>query len=144
MPADRRPLPQLLGEARRWFDQALPAALEAAGTTPLTPAQTQLFAALDDTGTTVAELARRTGVTRQSAHQTAHSLITAGLLEQTPDPTSGRRWLLRRTATGDHAHHQAVHALATLESHLAGRLGTETVTALRTALEQDWGEPPRG
>ncbi|MFI0259649.1 MarR family winged helix-turn-helix transcriptional regulator [Streptomyces sp. NPDC017056] len=137
-----RNLPQLLGDARRWFEEGLLAALEAGGATPVSPTQTQLFAALDDQGTTASELARRMGVTRQTAHQAVHGLIAAGLLEQVPDPASARQRLIRRTEEGERAHRRAVRILEQLEERLAGRIGREAVDALRAALETPWGQPP--
>ncbi|WP_030562824.1 MarR family winged helix-turn-helix transcriptional regulator [Streptomyces aureocirculatus] len=142
MQSTRRNLPQLLGAARNWFDEGLLAALAEAGAAPVSPTQVQLFAVLDDRGTTVSELARRMGVTRQTAHQAVHGLITAGLLEQVPDPASARRRLIRRTREGRRAHRQAVLVLERLEEQLAERIGQEAADALRTALEAPWGAPP--
>ncbi|MEV1026388.1 MarR family transcriptional regulator [Streptomyces sp. NPDC050264] len=142
MTGTRRDLPQLLGEARRWFEEGMLAALEGEGVPAVTPPQVQLFAALDEDGTTVAELARRMGVTRQTVHQAVHSLVAGGLLEQVPDPSSARQRLIRRTAEGLHAHEQARRALDRLEERLADRIGAAAVAALRSALEEPWGEPP--
>jgi DNA-binding MarR family transcriptional regulator len=142
MTGTRRDLPQLLGEARRWFEEGLLAELEGDGVPPVTPPQVQLFAALDEDGTTVAELARRMGVTRQTVHQAVHSLVATGLLEQVPDPSSARQRLIRRTAEGRRAHERACRALDRLEGRLAGRIGRAAVDALRAALEAPWGEPP--
>jgi DNA-binding MarR family transcriptional regulator len=142
MQSNRRHLPQLLGDARRWFEEGLLAALETAGAMPVSPTQAQLFAVLDDGGTTGSELARRMGVTRQTAHQAVHGLIAAGLLEQAPDPASARRRLIRRTEEGERTHRQAVLILERLEEELAARIGQEAVAALRTTLETPWGSPP--
>ncbi|MGW6529422.1 MarR family winged helix-turn-helix transcriptional regulator [Streptomyces venezuelae] len=141
MQPTRRNLPQLLGDARRWFEDELLAALEADGAAPVSPTQVQLFAALDDQGTTVSELARRMGVTRQTAHQAVHGLVAAGLLEQTPDPASGRQRLIRRTGEGERVHRQAGLILERLEQQLAERIGREQADALRAALEAPWGPP---
>ncbi|MDJ1136346.1 MarR family winged helix-turn-helix transcriptional regulator [Streptomyces iconiensis] len=138
----RRNLPQLLGEARRWFDEALLAALDEADATPVSPTQLQLFTVLDEQGTTVSELARRMGVTRQTAHQAVHGLMRSGLLEQVPDPASARQRLIRRTPEGERAHSRAESLLEALEERLADRLGREAVDALRAALEEPWGPPP--
>ncbi|MEU5085336.1 MarR family winged helix-turn-helix transcriptional regulator [Streptomyces sp. NPDC021356] len=92
--------PQLFSEARRWFEDALLASMEAAGEQPVTTAQASVFAMLDTDGTTVSDLARRMGVTRQTAHQAAHALVGVGLLEQVPDPQSARGRLIRGTAGG--------------------------------------------
>ncbi|QEV18320.1 MarR family winged helix-turn-helix transcriptional regulator [Streptomyces alboniger] len=143
MPSDQRDLTQLLGEARRWFEEGLSAAMAAAGETPVSPTQVQLCSVLDDEGTTVSELARRMGVTRQTAHQAVHGLVAAGILEQVPDPASARQRLIRRTPEGERAHRRARAAIARLEEQLAERIGEELTGALRTALETPWGPVPR-
>jgi DNA-binding MarR family transcriptional regulator len=135
-------LPQLLTEAKRWFDDALLASMEAAGEQPVTVAQAAVFATLDEQGTTISELARRIGVTRQTAHQAVHGLIGMGLLEQVPDPASARSRLIRPTAEGARVHRRAQAALAVIEGVLADRIGTAAVNALRQALTVSWGEPP--
>ncbi|MFD0690649.1 MarR family winged helix-turn-helix transcriptional regulator [Actinomadura fibrosa] len=141
--ADAAPnLPQLLGEARRWFDDALLAGMRAAGERPVTVAQASVFATLDAGGTTVSELARRIGVTRQTAHQAVHGLIGMGLLEQVPDPASGRTRLIRTTAEGDRVHRRAQAALAVIEDVLAERIGAAGTRELRRLLTLPWGEPP--
>ncbi|MFD3805559.1 MarR family winged helix-turn-helix transcriptional regulator [Streptomyces sp. NPDC058611] len=135
-------LPQLLTEAKRWFDDALLASMRAAGEQPVTVGQAAVFAALDEGGTTVSELARRMGVTRQTAHQAVHALIGMGLLEQTPDPSSARSRLIRPTAEGTRVHRRAQDTLAVIEGVLAERIGAEAVGALRAALTVPLGEPP--
>ncbi|MFI1179723.1 MarR family winged helix-turn-helix transcriptional regulator [Streptomyces sp. NPDC020799] len=137
-----RSLPQLLTEARRRFEDALLATLTEAGATPVSPTQVQLFAVLDEDGTTVSELARRMGVARQTAHQAVHALVATRLLEQVPDPASGRQRLIRRTPEGRRAHKQATRILERLEEELAGRIGRRALDALRSALETPWGAPP--
>ncbi|MFD7292505.1 MarR family winged helix-turn-helix transcriptional regulator [Streptomyces sp. NPDC059897] len=140
----RRDLPQLLGDARRWFEDGLLAELESQGVAPITPTQVQLFAMLDTDGTTVSELARRMGVTRQTVHQAVRTLIEDGLLQQVPDPASARQRLVRRTAHGRRAHERARRALDGLEARLAERIGEDALGALRAALEAPWGGPADG
>ncbi|MFJ3669714.1 MarR family winged helix-turn-helix transcriptional regulator [Streptomyces sp. NPDC090106] len=141
MDAGRLNMPQLLGGARRWFDEGLLAALEAARIAPVSTVQLHIFTVLDEDGTTVSELARRMGVTRQTAHQAVHGLVATGLLEQVPDPDSARRKLIRRTAEGRRTHERATALVDELERTLAGRIGAENVEALRAVLEQPWGPP---
>ncbi|MFC5148839.1 MarR family winged helix-turn-helix transcriptional regulator [Streptomyces aureoversilis] len=142
MQSTRRTLPQLFSDARRWFEEGLLSAMEAAGATPVSPTQVQLFAVLDEDGTTASELARRMGVTRQTAHQAVQGLIAAGLLVQVPDPASARQRLIRRTEEGERAHRQAGVILERLEEELAERIGRESFDALRAALEAPWGRAP--
>ncbi|MDG9719033.1 MarR family winged helix-turn-helix transcriptional regulator [Streptomyces sp. DH24] len=135
-------LPLLLAGAKRWFDDALIASMRAAGEQPLTSAQGQVFASLDADGTTVSEIARRIGVTRQTAHQAVHGLLALGLLEQVPDPSSARSRLIRVTAEGARVHRRAQATLTVLEGVLAERIGKESAAALREALTVPRGEPP--
>jgi DNA-binding MarR family transcriptional regulator len=135
-------LPQLLTEAKRWFDDALMASMESAGEQPVSTAQASVFAMLDAEGTTVSELARRIGVTRQTVHQAVHGLIAMGLLQQVPDPDSARRRLIRTTTEGRRVHERAQAAIAVIESVLADRIGGSGADALRQALTADWGRPP--
>ncbi|GGZ24046.1 MarR family winged helix-turn-helix transcriptional regulator [Streptomyces nitrosporeus] len=134
-------MPYLLGEARRWFDDALLAGLRAAGEQPITATQAAVFAALDADGASISELARRMGVTRQTAHQAVHSLIGMGLLEQTPDPASARSSVVRRTEQGARTHRRAEAMLARAEEILAERIGPGA-RDLRAVLSRPWGEPP--
>ncbi|MEU9194604.1 MarR family winged helix-turn-helix transcriptional regulator [Streptomyces hundungensis] len=142
MTTPARNVPQLLIEAKRWFDDALLASMRAAGEQPVTIGQAAVFAALDQDGTTVSELARRMGVTRQTAHQAVHALIAMGLLEQAPDPASARSRLIRPTVEGTRVHRRAQDTLAVIEGVLAERIGTGAVGALREALTVPMGEPP--
>jgi hypothetical protein len=52
------------------------------------------------------------------------------------------RELIRRTAQGEHTHHQASVILERLEEELAGRIGQPAADALRDVLETSWGAPP--
>lgn len=135
-------MPMLLTGAKRWFEEALFTSMRAAGEQPVTSAQGMVFANLDAGGTTVAELARRMGVTRQTAHQAVHGLVGMGLLEQRPDPASGRNRLIVMTAEGERVHGRAQATLGVIEGVLAERVGADAVAALRTALTLPWGDPP--
>lgn len=135
-------VPQLLASAKRWFDDALHNSMRHSGEQPVTVAQAAVFANLDAAGTSVAELARRIGTTRQSVHQAVHGLIGMGLLEQVPDPTSARNRLVRVTEEGARVHHKALRTIEAIERELATRIGRDAVTALRAALDQPWDTPP--
>ena len=123
MTADAAPsMPQLLSEAKRWFDDALLSGMTAAGEQPVTAAQAAVFATLDPDGTSISELARRMGVTRfQTTHQAVHSLIGLGLLEQTPDPSSARSRIVRTTPAGALAHERAQIMLSPTVRSRSGR-----------------------
>ncbi|MCL9663617.1 MarR family winged helix-turn-helix transcriptional regulator [Curtobacterium albidum] len=52
---------------------------------------------------TVADLARAEGVRPQSMGATVQALVDLGLVDRRPDPTDGRRTLVRATETGSRA-----------------------------------------
>lgn len=56
---------------------------------------------------TVADLARAEGVRPQSMGATVQALEDLGLVERRPDPTDGRRSLVRATETGSRAREDA-------------------------------------
>jgi DNA-binding MarR family transcriptional regulator len=134
--------PQRLAAAKRWFDDALLNSMQLAGERSVTVAQAAVFAALDEGGTSVSELARRVGTTRQSTHQAVHGLIEMGLLEQSPDPGSARSRLVRATEEGARVHQRALRTIARIEDELAQRIGVAAFESLREALRSPWGEPP--
>ena len=61
--------------------------LDAAGVDPITPAHAAVLAHLDNgTSLSIAELARRAGVTRQTMHRAVTQLLDEGLLTSKPGP----------------------------------------------------------
>lgn len=128
----------LLRQAYRWFSDAVAARIAARDGEQLSLAQIDLFARLDVGGTTIAELARRCGIARQSAHQAVGELVKAGLLRVDPDPTSARNKLVRPTSAGTARLRLAKAVLAEVEQELVARIGEREVEQLRTLLDQDW------
>ncbi len=88
----------------------------------------------------MADLARLMGVSTPAIHQMVHHLVSLGLLEVAPNPRSGRSKLVLLTPDGFTRRREAMELLADLEDELAHRIGRRRVTALRDALEQDWGD----
>lgn len=89
----------------------------------------------------IAELARRLGVSAPTAHQWVHELVALGAVTVESDPHSARSKLVRLTAAGVRRRAETMQILAGLEDALAGRIGADTVLALRAALEEPWGSP---
>lgn len=106
----------------------------------VSPAHATLLSQLDPDGVPMADLARLMGVSTPAIHQMVHHLVTLGLLEVAPNPRSGRSKLVLLTAAGFTRRREAMELLADLEDELAHRIGRRRVTALRDALEQDWGD----
>lgn len=133
------PLPLLLQQGVRWFSDELVARLAAAETAPVTPAHTTVLAHLNyDSALSIAELARRAGVTRQTMHRAVTQLIDEGLLISTPGPGFPRSTLIRLTDAGRQRRDVALGILRDLEQMLADRLGPATVAELRDTLTRAW------
>jgi DNA-binding MarR family transcriptional regulator len=128
----------LLRQAYRWFSESVATGIAAHGGAPLSLTQIDIFAKLDVQGTTIAELARRSGIARQSAHQAVGELVKAGLLRVDPDPSSARNKLVRPTTAGVARLRLARTVMADVENQLAGRIGAENVARLRALLDMDW------
>ncbi len=103
----------------------------------MTGIQSLVFANLVRSGTSIAELARRIGVTRQTMHETVRSIRDAGLVEIRADPTNRRRKLVVLTEIGQANVAAAAHVSADLERELSHRIGADRVAVLRDALEVD-------
>lgn len=141
MPGDSN-LARLLLDRFRWFDQALRAALKDRLEVDLTSAQSLLFADLPLAGARQADLARRLGVSRQAVNELVRGLEAQDLVEVVPDPDSGRAKLVRPTTKGKESIRVALETFAHLEAELRGRIGSQNVDHLRTALEMEWGQAP--
>lgn len=126
-----------------WLDDALLARLARDGWPVLTRSQAQVFAHLDRDGTSISELARRLGVTRQSAHALVEGLVELGVVELRPDPGDRRLRLVALTSEGRRLVRRADRHLRDLEDELARRIGAGRVRSLRRALVADPGPPPQ-
>ncbi len=133
------PLLALLQRGVRWFSDELLERLAAAGVDNITPAHTNVLAYFDrGTSLSIAELARRAGVTRQTMHRAVTQLVGEGLLTSTPGPGFPRSTLIELTTAGRQRRDTASSILRDLEQDLAGRLGTEALAELRKSLTHVW------
>lgn len=133
------PLLALLQRGVRWFSDELLERLAAAGVDPITPAHTAVLAYLDrGTSLSIAELARRAGVTRQTMHRAVTQLVDEGLLASTPGPGFPRSSLIELTAAGCQRRDIASGILRELEQVLASQLGTAALAELRETLTRAW------
>ncbi len=133
------PLLGLLQRAVRWFSEELLERLDAAGVAPITPAHAAVLAYLEpDTSLSVAELARRAGVTRQTMHRAVTQLVEEGLLVSTPAPGFPRSTLIGLTDAGSRRRDVASGILRDLERELEGRLDPGDLPKLRDSLTRAW------
>lgn len=100
-----------------------------------------LLSQLPPEGASIAELARRLGVSAPTAHQWVHELVALGVVTVESDPRSARSKLVLLSAAGVRRREETMQILAGLEAALAGRVGADAVIALRAALEEPWGSP---
>lgn len=133
------PLLGLLQRGVRWFSDELLERLDAAGVAPITPAHVAVLAHLDHGApVSIAELARRAGVTRQTMHRAVTQLLDEGLLVSTPGPGFPRSTLIGLTAAGRERRDVASGILHDLEHVLAGRLSPGELVELHDILTRAW------
>lgn len=136
-----RPLAARLLAAAEWFDVALRDRLAAAGWPSLSRNQSQVFPLLRPGGTSQTEIARRLGITRQSAHTLLGRLVELGILERRGAVEDGRLVLVHLTPTGRRLAEEAARILRALEDELGTRVGVDHLASLRAVLDLDWGGP---
>ncbi|MDJ0386163.1 MarR family winged helix-turn-helix transcriptional regulator [Streptomyces sp. G-G2] len=133
------PLLTLLQRGVRWFSGELLERLEAAGVDPITPAHAAVLAHLErGTSLSIAELARRAGVTRQTMHRAVTQLLGEGLLTSTPGPGFPRSTLIGLTDAGCRRRDVAGKILHDLEQVLGSQLGPAALEELRDSLTRAW------
>ena len=128
--------------ASDWFNDALLARLVDRGWPALNRSQSLTFANLDPHGSRPAELARRVGISRQSMQKLIEELVDHGLVTVAADPDDRRAKVVMLTPRGRRLTQSAADILQQIEAELADRVGHPTVSALRRALDADWGPPP--
>ncbi|MPY93967.1 MAG: MarR family transcriptional regulator [Acidimicrobiia bacterium] len=112
--------------------QLLDVAEQLARPAGLTAARWQVLGAVLHEPLTVAAIARRMGLARQSVQRTADLLVDSGLLERLPNPAHRRANLLQATASGL----EAVGAITPQHGAFAARLADSVgPDALRRALD---------
>jgi DNA-binding MarR family transcriptional regulator len=137
--APRSSLTALITDAQRWLASA---ERSNAGRSPgLARAHALVFSHLDDGGTRPAEIARRSGISRQAVGQTIAQMRELGLVKLANDPSNRRARLVQPTAKGRKALERSGSGSQAAEKVLSRRIGAARVKALRDALEADWGAP---
>jgi len=69
-------------------------------------------------------------------------LVDHGLVTVAADPDDRRAKVVMLTPRGRRLTQSAADILQQIEAELADRVGHPTVSALRRALDADWGPPP--
>ncbi len=103
------------------------------------PAHAAVLAHLEhDTPLSIAELARRAGVARQTMHRAVTQLLGEGLLISTPGPGFPRSTLIALTDAGRQRRDIASGVLRDLEGVLREQLGDAALAQLRDNLTRAW------
>jgi DNA-binding MarR family transcriptional regulator len=140
-PADARrdaELRQLLLKRAEWFEARVLEAAARHGYPFVTPAMNRFFACLGREPVSLSALARRLGITRQSAHLTATEARRHGLIEFIDDPTDARVRLVRFTDAGREMARIAQAAFRDIEASLARVIGAREVATLKRILSVKW------
>ncbi len=109
-------------------------AVQAAGYTDATMAQSRLMMGIDPDGTRLSALAERAQIAKQTATTLVDRLERAGYVERVPDPTDGRARLVRMTARAQSVLPIARAEEARIEAEWRAHLGPELMDQLRQAL----------
>lgn len=135
MPAEQELLSGLALASFRLNGQFLDVAEQLARPVGLTAAWWQVLGAVLPQPSSVADIAREMGVTRQSVQRIADLLVARGLLEYRPNPAHRRAKLVASTEAGRRAISRINPAHAEFAGRLAGELGAdelaETLAAIR-------------
>lgn len=142
-PQQGRTLGFLLREAYGALQEYVYQAVAAAGHPGLRATHSPVLRHLLPEGGRVADVARATGLAKQSAAYVVEDLITLGYLRTEPDPEDGRARRIRYTARGHKLLAALVNASREAETKLAATLGQERVLQLRDTLEAMLNDPPR-
>lgn len=128
-------LPFLLVGAFRSLIDELHRALAESGHGDARPLHGFALQAIGLEGTTISELARQLGVTKQAAAKTVASLERAGYVRREPDPDDGRAVRLLRTARGTEMLALSAEFFEAYHARLVDALGPRRLAELEDGLE---------
>jgi DNA-binding MarR family transcriptional regulator len=128
-------LPMLLARAFRGLIDELHADLSECGHPDARPIHGFALQAIGGEGTTVSELGRRLGVSKQAAGKTAASLESVGYASRVADPRDARATKLIRTTRGTEMLALSAEIFERLRADWVRQLGEERVAALEDDLE---------
>ncbi|MCU0919191.1 MAG: MarR family winged helix-turn-helix transcriptional regulator [Burkholderiaceae bacterium] len=131
----------LLREVYAQLQQRVYDTVAAAGHDGLRALHSPVLRHLLPEGGRVADLARATGLAKQSVAYVVADLVALGYLQAEADPEDGRARRLVYTARGRELLAALVAASREAEAALALTLGRQRLAALRDTLEAVWSQP---
>ena len=135
-PAPDPPLARLLGLSLGAITGRLHERLIAAGFSDHRMSYNAVMPHIPPAGVTLAELARRAGVTKQAMSELVQDLEAKGYISRRADPADKRLKIIEFTARGWQAVETALAAFADIEQELQAALGRPRLADLRQMLEQ--------
>jgi DNA-binding MarR family transcriptional regulator len=130
-------LNELLLARSDWLAQQLLEAVKMARF-DITPAQTRLLAQMAGKPTSMAELARRLGVSRQAVHKTVSELVRREILRVEEDPERGNATKVVYTELGREVNREGAKIIQSIEARLAQRIGERKINQLKQLLQDQW------
>jgi DNA-binding MarR family transcriptional regulator len=124
----------LLRLANQAYGSEVDAALTEAGFAGIRPAHANVFPFVGPDGASVAELARRARMRKQSMAQAVEQLEQLGYVERRPDPADGRARRVFLTDRGRAVGPVAVRAGRAVEEQWSQVVGAERLQELRQTL----------
>lgn len=143
LPVHGRTLGFLLREVYGRLQQRVYDNVAAAGHSGVRQMHSPILRHLPPEGGRVSDLARKTGLAKQSVAYVVEDLVALGYLRTEPDPEDGRARRLRYTARGHRLLEALVRASRDAETALASVLGKDRLTSLRDTLEEALSEAPQ-
>ncbi len=127
---------RLLFRATHVMNAEMARRIRARGHATFQPTFTTLLAHIDTEGTSISELARRAGVSRQAVSQLVRSIELGGFVERRANPADGRSVIVRHTDAGRQLLVDALGIMTAIEQEYAALIGDDEVTELRRLLDR--------
>ncbi|MCO7223270.1 MarR family winged helix-turn-helix transcriptional regulator [Pleionea sp. CnH1-48] len=131
-------LKTLLLQRLEWMEQMQLDLMNESGIQQLTLAQGRIFAQLRGKPSSISNLAKRLGVSRQAAQKTVASLVELGLLELKEDEENLSAKIVHITQQGQQFRQQIGIAMDKVEAAIADKIGVEQVELLKQLLSEPW------
>lgn len=106
----------------------------ARGYTEVAPAHNAVFATLPPEGARAADMAARSGITRQSMGEVVRDMVRLGMLEMVPDPSDRRAKIVRYTDHGKTVAQAGFDHILDIEERLREEFGEADLATTRRVL----------
>ncbi len=139
------PAPLLMWSILRsfiWLDRCLQTNMHARGWPAITRSESQLMLLASAGIVRPVEISKALGLSRQAVNQTLKLLTEKNLIELRTDPEDKRCKIIGFAKAGEDMRADARKIISQMEQELAKTLSPAVLTALRTAVDQDWGDIP--